>query len=88
MTKHISDVHRSTSTDNPDRPDILELPLFRLTPGIPPELAYEHVSILLGYITHLIHQGDADDDHKLLGAAGSLSELANTLMNDIEFQVG
>ncbi|WP_081673682.1 DUF3077 domain-containing protein [Pseudomonas cremoricolorata] len=88
MSKPIPDSPSALSITNTSKPIERQPPLFRLTPGIPPELAHEHVSILLGYITHLIHQGDADDDHKLLGAAGYLSELANTLMNDIEVRAG
>jgi hypothetical protein len=60
------------------------MPLLRVMPGIPIEDAYEQVSILLGYIKHLIREGDAQDDHKLLGAADYLSTLAKALMNDIE----
>ncbi|MFK3771509.1 DUF3077 domain-containing protein [Pseudomonas xanthosomatis] len=60
------------------------LPLLRVMPGIPIDDAYEQVSILLGYIKHLIREGDAEDDHKLLGAADYLSALAKALMNDIE----
>ncbi|SUD66394.1 Protein of uncharacterised function (DUF3077) [Pseudomonas putida] len=40
--------------------------------------------ILLGYIKHLVREGDMEDDHKLLGAADYLSALAKALMNDIE----
>lgn len=40
--------------------------------------------MLLGYITHLVREGDAEDDHKLLGAADYLSALAKALMNDVE----
>lgn len=58
--------------------------LFRVMPGIPFEQAYEQVSILLGYIRHLIHEGDLTDDHKLLGAADYLSGLAKAVMDDIE----
>jgi len=58
--------------------------LLRVQPGIPIDDAYEQVSILLGYIKHLIHEGDAEDDHKLLGAADYLTVLAKALMNEIE----
>ncbi|HYQ50728.1 MAG TPA: DUF3077 domain-containing protein [Pseudomonas sp.] len=58
--------------------------LLRVQPGIPLDDAYEQVSILLGYIKHLVHEGDMEDDHKLLGAADYLSALAKALMNDIE----
>ena len=58
--------------------------LLRVQPGIPIEDAYEQVSILLGYIKHLVREGDMEDDHKLLGAADYLSALAKALMNDIE----
>ncbi|MCU0123970.1 DUF3077 domain-containing protein [Pseudomonas vlassakiae] len=60
------------------------LNLLRVQPGIPIDDAYEQVSILLGYIKHLIHEGDAEDDHKLLGAAEYLSVLAKALMDEIE----
>jgi len=40
--------------------------------------------VLLGYIKHLVREGDMEDDHKLLGAADYLSSLAKALMNDIE----
>ncbi|WP_313739609.1 DUF3077 domain-containing protein [Pseudomonas sp.] len=58
--------------------------LFRVMPGIPFEQAYEQVSVLLGYIRHLIHEGDLADDHRLLGAADYLSGLAKAIMDDIE----
>lgn len=58
--------------------------LFRVMPGIPFEQAYEQVSVLLGYVQHLVHEGDLADDHKLLGAAGYLSSLAKAVMDDIE----
>ena len=60
------------------------LRLFRVMPGIPFEQAYEQVSVLLGYIRHLIHEGDLSDDHKLIGAADYLSGLAKAVMDDIE----
>lgn len=60
------------------------LDLLRLQPGIPIDDAYEQVSILLGYIKHLVREGDMEDDHKLLGAADYLNALAKALMNDIE----
>ncbi|WDY57925.1 DUF3077 domain-containing protein [Pseudomonas sp. PSKL.D1] len=58
--------------------------LFRVQPGIPVDDAYQQVSILLGYIKHLVREGDMEDDHKLLGATDYLSALAKALMNDIE----
>ena len=58
--------------------------LLRVQPGIPIDDAYEQVSRLLGYIKHLVFEGDMEDDHKLLGAADYLSALAKALMNDIE----
>ena len=60
------------------------LGLFRVQAGIPVDHAYEQVSVLLGYIKHLVREGDMEDDHKLLGAADYLSALAKALMNDIE----
>lgn len=60
------------------------LNLLRVQPGIPIDVAYEQVSVLLGYIKHLVREGDMDDDHKLLGAADYLSVLAKALMDDIE----
>lgn len=60
------------------------LDLLRVQPSIPIDDAYEQVSILLGYIKHLVREGDMEDDHKLLGAADYLSALAKALMNDIE----
>lgn len=60
------------------------LDLLRVQPGIPVDDAYEQVSILLGYIKHLVREGDMEDDHKLLGAADYLNALAKALMNDIE----
>ncbi|MFJ4344637.1 DUF3077 domain-containing protein [Pseudomonas sp. NPDC089401] len=58
--------------------------LLRVQPGIPIDDAYEHVSVLLGYIKHLVREGDMEDDHKLLGASDYLLALAKALMNDIE----
>lgn len=58
--------------------------LLRVQPGIPIDDAYEQVSILLGYIKHLLREGEMGDDHKLLGAADYLTHLAKALMNDIE----
>jgi len=60
------------------------LNLLRVQPGIPVDAAYEHVSILMGYIKHLVREGDMEDDHKLLGAADYLCDMAKALMNDIE----
>lgn len=62
--------------------------LFRVMPGIPFEQAYEQVSVLLGYIRHLVHEGDLADDHKLLGAADYLSGFAKAIMDDIEIARG
>lgn len=58
--------------------------LLRVQPNVPIEDAYEQVSILLGYIKHLVREGDMEDDHKLLGAADYLIALAKALMNEIE----
>jgi hypothetical protein len=58
--------------------------LLRVQPGIPIDVAYDQVSILLGYIKHLVREGDMEDNHKLLGAADYLSMLAKALMNDVE----
>ncbi|WDY57754.1 DUF3077 domain-containing protein [Pseudomonas sp. PSKL.D1] len=58
--------------------------LFRVQPGVPVDEAYQQVSVLLGYIRHLVCEGDMEDDHKLLGAADYLSAMAKALMNDIE----
>ncbi|MDP9663778.1 UNVERIFIED_ORG: hypothetical protein J2W16_001492 [Pseudomonas cremoricolorata] len=52
------------------------------------DAAYEHVSILMGYIKHLVREGDMEDDHKLLGAADYLCDMANALLNDIEIAKG
>lgn len=62
--------------------------LLRVQPGIPVDAAYEHVSILMGYIKHLVREGDMEDDHKLLGAADYLCDMANALLNDIEIAKG
>ncbi len=58
--------------------------MFRVMPGVPFEDAYEQVSVLLGYIRHLVREGDMEDDHKLLGAADYLSAFAKAIMDDIE----
>ncbi|MDZ5604080.1 DUF3077 domain-containing protein [Pseudomonas sp. RP23018S] len=58
--------------------------MFQVLPGVPFEEAYEHVSVLLSYIQHLVAEGDLQDDHKLLGAAGYLSAVAKAIMDDIE----
>ncbi|MDZ3995161.1 DUF3077 domain-containing protein [Pseudomonas sp. Teo4] len=58
--------------------------LLRVQPGVPIDDAYEQVSVLLGYIKHLVREGDMEDDHKLLGAADYLTALAKALMNEIE----
>jgi hypothetical protein len=58
--------------------------LLRVQPGIPVDDAYEHVSVLMGYIKHLVREGDMEDDHKFLGAADYLCAIAKALMNDIE----
>ena len=58
--------------------------MFQVSPGVPFEEAYEHVSVLLSYIQHLVAEGDLQDDHKLLGAAGYLSGVAKAIMDDIE----
>ena len=60
------------------------LNLLRVEPGVPIDAAYEHVSILMGYIKHLVREGDMEDDHKLLGAADYLSAFAKAIMDDIE----
>ena len=60
------------------------LNMLRVEPGIPVDAAYEHVSILMGYIKHLVREGDMEDDHKFLGAADYLCDMAKALMNDIE----
>lgn len=33
------------------------LNLLRVEPGVPVDAAYEHVSILMGYIKHLVREG-------------------------------
>lgn len=38
----------------------------------------------MGYIKHLVREGDMEDDHKFLGAADYLCDMAKALMNDIE----
>ncbi|CAM3980985.1 hypothetical protein CCOS865_01712 [Pseudomonas reidholzensis] len=58
--------------------------IFRAMPGVPFEHAYEQVSVLLGYIKHLVREGDMEDDHKFLGAADYLSAFAKAIMDDIE----
>jgi len=58
--------------------------IFRVMPGVPFEQAYEQVSVLLGYIKHLVREGDMEDDHKFLGAADYLSAFAKAIMDDIE----
>ncbi|HDS1735760.1 MULTISPECIES: DUF3077 domain-containing protein [Pseudomonas] len=58
--------------------------IFRVMPGVPFEYAYEQVSVLLGYIKHLVREGDMEDDHKFLGAADYLSAFAKAIMDDIE----
>lgn len=60
------------------------LDLLRVQPGVPIDDAYEHVSVLLSYIKHLVREGDTEDDHKLLGSADYLLAMAKALMNDIE----
>ncbi|MDF0731700.1 DUF3077 domain-containing protein [Pseudomonas entomophila] len=60
------------------------LHLFRVMPGVPFDDAYEQVSVLLGYIKHLVREGDMEDDHRLLGAADYLSAFAKAIMDDIE----
>lgn len=52
--------------------------LLRVQPGVPIDDVYQQVSVLLGYIRHLVREGDMEDDHKLLGAADYLSALAST----------
>lgn len=64
------------------------LNLLRVQPGVPVDAAYEHVSILMGYIKHLVREGDMEDDHKFLGAADYLCDMAKALMNDIEIAKG
>jgi hypothetical protein len=64
------------------------LNLLRVEPGVPVDAAYEHVSILMGYIKHLVREGDMEDDHKFLGAADYLCDMAKALMNDIEIAKG
>ncbi|MEN8640761.1 DUF3077 domain-containing protein [Pseudomonas sichuanensis] len=58
--------------------------LLRVMPGVPEDLVFEQISILLGYIRHLVREGDMTDDHKLLGAADYLSALARALIDDLE----
>ncbi|MDZ5602760.1 DUF3077 domain-containing protein [Pseudomonas sp. RP23018S] len=58
--------------------------LFRITTRAPTAETLEHVSILLGFINHLVEQGDLEDDHKLLGAAGYLSAFAKAIMDEME----
>ncbi|QXI48133.1 MULTISPECIES: DUF3077 domain-containing protein [Pseudomonas] len=60
------------------------LNLLRVEPGVPADAVYEHVSILMGYIKHLVREGDMEDDHKFLGAADYLCDMAKALMNDVE----
>ncbi|MGY4524636.1 hypothetical protein ACVWZT_001450 [Pseudomonas sp. TE21394] len=48
------------------------------------DAVYEHVSILMGYIKHLVREGDMEDNHKVLGAADYLCGIAKALMNDVE----
>lgn len=76
--------HPAIDQDLRSTPATTVLPAFRLASSVPIICAHEHVSILLGYITHLVEQGDLEDDHKLLGAAAYLSALAKTLMDDVE----
>ncbi len=76
-----------TACNEPDTARIWSVkrcPRLRVKPHTPAEETLEHVSILLGYINHLVEQGDLEDDHKLLGAAGYLSAFAKAIMDDME----
>lgn len=83
----MSDASRPTLTAGVEtflRVGASPLDLLRVQPGIPIDDAYEQVSVLLGYVKHLLREGDMEDDHKLLGAADYLANMAKAVMDDIE----
>lgn len=58
--------------------------LFRIVPGIPFQCALEQVTLLLGYIHHLIFEEAMEPNGRMLWAAYYLSGFAKAILNEVE----
>ena len=60
------------------------LELYRVEPGVPLDLAFDELSVLIGCIKHLNEEAEMEGD-KIAGSAERiLSAMAKALINDME----
>ena len=60
------------------------LELYRIEPGVPLDLAFDELSVLIGCIKHLNEEAEMEGDKIAGSAARILSAMAKALINDME----
>ena len=60
------------------------LELYRIEPGVPLDLAFDEMSVLIGCIKHLNEEAEMEGDKIAGSAARILSAMAKALINDME----
>ena len=60
------------------------LELYRVEPGVPLDLAFDELSVLIGCIKHLNEEAEMEGDKIAGSAARILSAMAKALMEDAE----
>ncbi|ERT18637.1 hypothetical protein O162_10455 [Pseudomonas putida SJ3] len=60
------------------------LELYRVEPGVPLDLAFDELSVLIGCIKHLNEEAEMEGDKVAGSAARILSAMAKALINDME----
>ncbi|WP_412481601.1 DUF3077 domain-containing protein [Pseudomonas asiatica] len=58
--------------------------LYRIEPGVPLDLAFDELSVLIGCIKHLNEEAEMEGDKIAGSAARILSAMAKALINDME----
>jgi len=57
---------------------------YRIEPGVPLDLAFDELSVLIGCIKHLNEEAEMEGDKIAGSAARILSAMAKALINDME----
>ena len=60
------------------------LELYRIEPGVPLDLTFDELSVLIGCIKHLNEEAEMEGDKIAGSAARILSAMAKALINDME----
>lgn len=60
------------------------LELYRIEPGVPLDVAFDELSVLIGCIKHLNEEAEMEGDKIAGSAARILSAMAKALINDME----